>query len=252
MARRRHVVLGPLLAITALLLAAGMVASWGIGQARSRVATPVPTATAARAGDGYLLWALRSDGSPVRWDPCTPVRWTTRPSDPAWLRTLAADAADTLGASAGVTFEYVASSDETVGPSRALTDGRAWAPVLVTLTTPEESGWLAANERGLALPVTVAGQFVTGQVLLQAHMDLTPDMASREGSWGATLMHEWGHVVGLDHVGDPAQLMHAEPLPGPAAWGPGDLRGFRALGADPTCLPSPPATEVEMPTPARR
>lgn len=252
MARRRHVVLGPLVAITSVLLVAGMVASWGIDQVRPPATAPAPTATAARAGDGYLLWALREDGSPVRWDPCTPLRWTTRPSDPDWLRSLAADAAATLATAAGVTFAYVASGDEGVGPSRPLTEDGAWAPVLVTLTTPEESEWLTASERGLALPVTVGGQFVTGQVLLQAHMDLTPDRASREGSWGATLMHEWGHVVGLDHVGDPGQLMHAEPLPGPAQWGAGDLRGFRALGADATCLPAPPATEVQMTRPGRR
>jgi len=246
-------IVGPVVAVALLVLVAAMVVSWGVGQVRLD-ATPAPTPLhTAHDGDGYLLWALRDDGSPVRWDPCTPLRWTTRPSDPPWLRTLAADAAATLAANTGLAVQYVERGDDAVGPARALTDDDgSWGPVLVTLTTPGESEWLAESERGLALPVTVDGQFVTGQVLLQAHIDLGPDMASRDGSWGATLMHEWGHIVGLDHVEDPAQLMHAEPLPGPAAWGSGDLRGLRALGADATCLPAPPAREGQLATPGRR
>jgi hypothetical protein len=33
----------------------------------------------------------------------------------------------------------------------------------------------------------------------------------REHSWGATLLHELGHLVGLAHVDDPDQLMSTYP-----------------------------------------
>lgn len=252
---RRSGVLGPLLFAVCTLALAATVVSWGVSWTPSR---PVTTSAAAMARDGYALWDLRADGTPVRWDPCVPVTWTTRPSDPAWLRPLAAEALATLAPTAGLRFRYTEppAVDDThalVGPGRPLTDGAgSWMPVLVTMTTPAESRWLSDADRALALPVTVQGQFVTGQILLQEDVVLSPDSASRDGSWGAALMHEWGHVVGLDHVEDPDQLMHGVALPGMAAWGTGDLRGLRELGSDATCLPAPTAREVDLQTPERR
>ncbi len=252
---RRSSVLVPLVAVVAALALAASIVSWGLSWTSFQPAT---TSAAAITGDGYALWDVRDDGTPVRWDPCEPVTWTTRPSDPEWLRAVAADALATLGATTGLQFRHVEAPaadgvDALVGPARPLTDGSGtWLPVLVTMTTPAESQWLSEADRALALPVTVDGQFVTGQILLQSDVVLTPDTASRDGSWGAALMHEWGHVVGLDHIDDPDQLMHGVALPGVAAWGSGDLRGLRELADDATCLPAPAAREVDLDTPQRR
>ncbi|HKJ55926.1 MAG TPA: hypothetical protein VJ978_08055 [Nitriliruptoraceae bacterium] len=251
---RRGGVLGPILVVVAAVCLAATVVSWGVSQSSS---DPVSASAAALGRDGYVLWDLRDDGSPVRWDPCSPVAWTTRPSDPEWLRPLAADAVASLAAHTGLVFQYTdaphaSGTGNLVGPQRPVADNDAWMPVLVTMTTPDESEWLSDADRALALPVTVQGQFVTGQILLQADVVLSPDTTSRDGSWGAALMHEWGHMVGLDHVDDPDQLMHDVALAGIAAWSGGDLRGLQELGADTSCLPPPPAREVELRTPRRR
>lgn len=242
--------LGPLVVVIATAALAVSVVNWAMTHVRS----PAPHSNAAAlAGDGYALWDLRSDGSPVRWDPCTPVTWTTRPSDPPWVRTVTGDALATLSATTGLAFAFVPSSDDAVGSTRPLTNGQGdWNPVLVTLTTPEESQWLVEADRALALPVMVDGQFVSAQILLQVGEPLSTDVTTRDGSWGAALMHEWGHVVGLDHVDNHAQLMHDVALPGPAAWAAGDLRGLHRLGADTTCLSAPPAREGDLPAPRRR
>lgn len=48
------------------------------------------------------------------------------------------------------------------------------------------------------------------------------------------LLHEFGHVLGLDHVDSRGELMYPEAI-GRSTFGPGDLEGLRALGQGP-CL----------------
>jgi predicted Zn-dependent protease len=46
----------------------------------------------------------------------------------------------------------------------------------------------------------------------------------------AILMHELGHLVGLDHVDDPGELMYAESV-GTLGFGAGDREGLASLGS---------------------
>lgn len=48
-------------------------------------------------------------------------------------------------------------------------------------------------------------------------------------------MHELAHVLGLDHVDDPTQLMHEENT-GQFDFGDGDLAGLALLGTG-ACVP---------------
>ncbi len=60
---------------------------------------------------------------------------------------------------------------------------------------------------------------------------------STGGSRGTTLLHELAHAVGLDHVEDPAQIMHPVEAGQPAEYAPGDLAGLRRVGAAAGPLP---------------
>jgi hypothetical protein len=48
----------------------------------------------------------------------------------------------------------------------------------------------------------------------------------------AVLLHEFGHVLGLDHVDSSGELMNGDNI-GRTAFGPGDLEGLRLLGKGP-------------------
>jgi hypothetical protein len=69
----------------------------------------------------------------------------------------------------------------------------------------------------------------------------------------AVLMHELGHVMGLDHTSDPEQVMWSGDLKTHrATWGAGDMAGFRALYPVDGCapvLPDPVAPEPVQPEP---
>ena len=71
-----------------------------------------------------------------------------------------------------------------------------------------------------------------GQVVLDA-ADLAhaPGDGDAAGTVRLVAMHELGHLVGLGHVDDPTELMHAETGGTLTGFGPGDLRGLHELGS---------------------
>lgn len=237
--------------VVALLGMTALVANWAATIGTTDTAAPAATAMA--QGRGWNLWDVGEDATPVRWDPCTTVTWMVRPSDPAWLSPVVQQVLEPVEAATGLRFRQVAATSDRIGADRNLTtDDATWAPVVVTFTTPAETSWLTDADRAVTIPVVVTDQFVTGQVLLHADKPLSADLASRDGSWGGALLHEFGHLVGLDHVDDPAQVMHPTAQPGPVAFGAGDHDGLAALAADPACLPAPPARDARLPQPGRR
>jgi hypothetical protein len=78
--------------------------------------------------------------------------------------------------------------------------------------------------------------YVTGAVRLDA-IKLGKELAHPQGNLRvqAVILHEIGHLVGLDHVNDQAELMY---LRGGTLTdsGPGDLTGLATLGNG-TCAP---------------
>ena len=77
-------------------------------------------------------------------------------------------------------------------------------------------------------------QFVSGWVVVNA-ADPDPTGWTYTGSQGPTVLHELGHIMGLDHVTSRAELM--EPSGGfMTDFGPGDLAGLEQLGRDQGCL----------------
>jgi hypothetical protein len=89
---------------------------------------------------------------------------------------------------------------------------------------------------------------VRGGVVLNARWKQTLGSGFGRGyTWGEVVMHELGHVIGLDHVGNKKQLMHDTVTPGKARWGAGDLDGFRKIGDSGGCLSPKNARVLDSP-----
>ena len=104
--------------------------------------------------------------------------------------------------------------------------------------TPEEVPALAGDVAGIggAEARAVAPDrlvYVTGMVALDR--DAFASMGARPGGAAlqrAVVEHELGHVLGLGHVDDPAQLMYAETT-GQRHLAAGDRDGLAVLGSEP-------------------
>jgi hypothetical protein len=84
------------------------------------------------------------------------------------------------------------------------------------------------------------GRYTRGFVLLNAGVTLPAGFAAvgPSGARGREIMHELGHLVGLDHprLADPDQIMFPELTRRPGRWGSGDLTGLHRVGASGGCL----------------
>lgn len=138
----------------------------------------------------------------------------------------------------GLTDEAPSDNRESFQPGRY---GDRWAPVLVAWSSPAESPGLAGDVIGLGGSATVSANgadwvYVSGQVQLDApEMNrLLQASAGREAA-RSVVIHELGHVLGLDHVDDPTQLMFAN-ANSITTLQDGDLAGLALLGKG-ECVP---------------
>lgn len=216
-------------------------------------ASPVPLGVPPPAPDPagpFEFVATQSDGTtPVAWDPCRPVRYVVNPAGaPANSQDLVEEAVARTAEATGLTFTFDGNTDEPWSEERDAYQpdryGNVWAPVLISWGTEAETPDLAGNVAGFGGPsgLSVEGSDsvnVSGQIVLDA-ADLGPRLDGSPGGRNAVrsvIQHELGHVMGLDHVTDPAQLMYAEGNDAQGLeWGNGDLAGLHQLGSG-ECFP---------------
>jgi hypothetical protein len=214
-------------------------------EARSK---PLGTPPEPLASGSYAFVATGSDGRPVAYDPCRPIHYVvnSRTAPPEGSRLLA-EAIAKVSAATGLEFIADGSTDERPSDDRSPFQkaryGDRWAPVLVAWTDPTEVPSLAGDVVGQAgsIPVSLGpgrapAVFVSGVVSLdgpQIGGEVLPRSAATSR---AIIQHELGHLVGLDHVDDTAELMN--PTTSELTdWGPGDLQGLARLGRG-ACFPS--------------
>lgn len=197
-------------------------------------------------GGTHVFVDEQSDGeTPVAYDPCRPIHYVIRPDNaPIGGEAVLRDAFARVTAVTGLQFVYDGPTDEQPSLDRELFQsdryGDRWAPVVVAWQTEDENPSFRTDIVGEAGSASVRyGRhevFVTGGVSLD-EAEFQVLLATPEGAAAARaiVLHELGHLVGLDHVPDPNQLMHPsshEVLDFAA----GDLTGLSALGQG-ECVP---------------
>ena len=196
--------------------------------------TPAGSGEGDEAGDAAL-------GQPLTWSSCHPISYvvdtTGAPDD--FVDRIDAAAAE-VEAATGLTLVSEGVVTEPAGPRDAWQPeryGQRWAPVLIRwsdeATVPELEGTIAGLATTTYAPDPATG--VTFRVSAVVDLDVTllewPAVRG-DPSYVSTLRHELGHVVGLDHVDDPTELMH--PSSGYArTFATGDLAGLDELGRGP-------------------
>lgn len=184
---------------------------------------------------------------PVRWDPCRPIVYVVRadgapPGGAAALQW----AITRMSAVTGLQFEFGGYTDETPQSDRPALDrdryGDRWSPVLIAWTDPVEYAPMAGYA-GLGGPAATGEASRGDRHYVSGSIYLNRDHLTQVESWPlgirreqAVILHELGHLVGLDHVEDAAELMSRQPGVTALDLGSGDLRGLAAVSGG-RCYP---------------
>lgn len=146
----------------------------------------------------------------------------------------------------GVGSSFVGTTDRTLAEqddSFLDTLSETWEPLLVAwIPGPEFREMFDrpnTDRHALAVAYVTRGrtpetsdQYASGVIAVDADADMPPDLVGRF-SLGLVLMHEAAHVMSLDHVKGPDEVMFADrdAYPYPLdEWGDGDREGLERLG----------------------
>jgi|GEM_PF-6049300 len=202
------------------------------------IGTPPPTPEGT-GGYRYMETQPNDPSQAVRWDPCQPIHYVINPTDAPKGGLKAIESAVTaISKNTGLKFAYDGTTNEEVKKSRPVMDtdryGERYSPVLVDFVTPEEYPDMN-GKAGLGGPDTVAlpsgyRKHVSGVVILNK------DYFNEISTWNdgdvyanGVAVHEFGHLVGLDHVDDSSQVMYRKPATNQLQ--AGDLRGLAKMGS---------------------
>jgi hypothetical protein len=235
--RSRRRVTATIALLTALAVA---ITLGGLGAAVNESLTP------RGRSDEYDFLAVFG-GEPVRWNPCEPIHYVVNATRaPDGSSDDVHEAVARVSAATGISFIYDGPSDEIPRAGRRpylpTQYGDRWAPLIIAWAYQSQTDiafhqgdeHYAAVARPTA-PPDGTPQFVSGWIVVNA-ADPNPPGWSSPDAQGPTVLHELGHVMGLDHVDSRAELM--EPSGGYMTdFGPGDRAGLALLGRSQGCLP---------------
>lgn len=205
----------------------------GLGSERALPAQPIEDL------GGIFAFAMTQPGSdePVGWDPCQPIRYRVNPANqPDGGADLIARAVERVSAATGLAFEDEGATEERPFKSQFVPLGTD-RPVIIGWGSPVEFPELAGDIAGIgggAAEEGILGRryYVTGAVALDTDVFTALEIARRPQTMEAIVVHEIAHVVGLDHVNEPTELMAATNN-GQIDFGPGDREGLARVGALP-------------------
>ena len=212
-------------------------------------ARPLGAPAAVPSGPGKFEVENDQPGAPavpVAWDPCRPIHFVVNPAGaPPDGAPLIRAAIARLQTATGLHFVNDGPTKEKTSKNRkpyqpARYNSTRWAPVLFGWSDETASPSLAGYIAGVAQPDAVYASrdrlvYVTGQVTLD-RQQLSPARVPDRGVVRAIILHELGHLVGLDHTSDRGQIMFSEAEFNVRDYAPGDLRGLARLGTQ-ACFP---------------
>jgi hypothetical protein len=221
-------------------------------------ATPTPSPALSPAAPtfrprvvGAFRFLERVGGAPVRWNPCDTITYAVNAAGATSpVRADLKAALHRVTQATGIEFRSVGTTRETF--MRAYTRMRyegVMRKAELILIWVDHDGYVEVLRRlhdprpSIAFAKTMAGlsahqdQYFGGIVVIDADATATRGFGYRYAH-GSVLLHELGHIMGLDHVKDPDQLMYSGSHPNFSVrvFGPGDLEGLRRLGEDAGCV----------------
>jgi hypothetical protein len=204
------------------------------------------------ASGAYGFLAKTTSGRPMRYDPCSAVRYVINPAGaPAGAVDEVREAFRRLGNATGIQFVDAGTTNEThvrigAGTRPSYQPTRYgighWAPILISWATAADEPILAGNVLGYggstSYWTSLTDQaYVTGEVVFDRDLSLVRPGFGPGLTRGNLVQHEIGHVAGLDHVQDRGQVMYPSiSQSSPDGYGPGDRAGLAQLGAQAGCL----------------
>jgi hypothetical protein len=225
----------------------------GAGGPSATTDSPSPSAspTARAKVDGAFKFLELVGGAPVRWNPCETISYAVN-TDGA-TSSIKPDLHEALARVTRATqieFVSVGTTEETflrayqrmrykgvIGKAELIiiwVDHGDYQAILRRLHDPRPS---------IAFAKTMAGLYADQDQYFGGIIVMDAEATSQRGfghsyAHGSVLLHELGHIMGLDHVKDPDQLMYSgrHPNYGLQDFGAGDLEGLRRIGMDAGCL----------------
>lgn len=216
----------------------------GVDIAEEPLGAPAPLY---EENDSYRFLASPTDGQDyIAYDPCRPIRYVVLTAgSPTGTTDLVHQAVERISEATGLQFVYEGTTTEQPTERRRSYQperyGERWAPVLIAWSDPDRSPSLAGPTIGMGGSGWASrggvSAYVSGQIELDTPQfsQLLSSPAGKEAA-RAIIMHELGHLIGLDHVDDPTQLMYSQASHDILDFADGDLTGLALLGQG-ECVP---------------
>ena len=214
----------------------------------TKVQRLAPAALVSTTSTQYKFSSLL-DGQPVRWDPCTTIHWRSNTSrGPAGGLDVLKAAVANIALQTGTRWVYDGATTTVPSTSYLPKTPTTNRPVLLGWTDGTASDLLRGKPAGvLGMTRTVwfgtddgQGHRVAATRGAVVALDRTDRLPLRGAlSWSATVLHELGHVMGLDHPVDNRQLMAATLPSTISGLQSGDRTGLGRLGRAAGCVNVP-------------